>query len=72
MMNKLRRKFIATNMILVSIVLFAVFAVQTFSTYQRAKDQVNRATVQALEWIKRAELPSFEFVPKRAKGKYPP
>lgn len=65
MMNKLRRKFIATNMILVSIVLFAVFAVQTFSTYQRAKDQVNRATVQALEWIKRAELPSFEFVPKR-------
>lgn len=65
MMNKLRRKFIATNMILVSIVLFAVFAVQTFSTYQRSRDQVNRATVQALEWIKRAELPSFEFVPKR-------
>lgn len=65
MMNKLRRKFIATNMILVSIVLFAVFAVQTFSTYQRSRDQVNRANVQALEWIKRAELPSFEFVPKR-------
>lgn len=65
MMNKLRRKFIATNMILVSIVLFAVFAVQTFSTYQRSRDQVHRANVQALEWIKRAELPSFEFVPKR-------
>lgn len=65
MMNKLRRKFIATNMILVSIVLFAVFAVQTFSTYQRSREQVNRANVQALEWIKRAELPSFEFVPKR-------
>ena len=65
MMGRLRRKFIATNMILVSIVLFAVFAVQTFSTYQRAREQVNRANVQALEWIKRAELPSFEFVPRR-------
>lgn len=65
MMKKLRRKFIATNMILVSIVLFAVFAVQTFSTYQRAQEQVYRATVQAMEWIKRAELPNFEFVPKR-------
>lgn len=65
MMGKLRRKFIATNMILVSIVLFAVFAVQTFSTYQRSRDQVYRANVQALEWIKQAELPSFEFVPKR-------
>lgn len=65
MMKKLRRKFIATNMILVSIVLFAVFAVQTFSTYQRAREQVERAELQALEWVKRAELPSFEFVPKR-------
>ena len=65
MMDKLRRKFIATNMVLVSIVLFAVFAVQTFSTYQRASDQVYRANLQALEWAKRAELPNFEFVPKR-------
>lgn len=67
MMGKLRRKFIATNMILVSIVLFAVFAVQTFSTYQRSRDQVYRANAQALEWIKRAEvLPNFEFIPKQA------
>lgn len=65
MMDKLRRKFIATNMALVSIVLFAVFAVQTFSTYQRSKDQVYRANLQALEWAKRAELPKFEFIPRQ-------
>lgn len=70
MMGKLRRKFIATNMILVSIVLFAVFAAQAFSTYQRARDQVYRANLQALEWVKRTELPSFEFIPRR-EGQHP-
>lgn len=65
MIGKLRRKFIATNMLLVSIVLLAVFAVQTFSTYQRASDQVYRANLQALEWAKHRELPNFEFIPRR-------
>ena len=66
MIGKLRRKFIATNMLLVSIVLFAVFAAQTFSTYRRAREQVYWATLQALEWCKRTELPNFEFIPRRA------
>jgi len=65
MIQKLRRKFIATNMLLVSVVLFAVFAVQTFSTWQRAREQVYRSGAQVLEWARHATEPNFEFIPRR-------
>jgi len=64
MIQKLRRKFIATNMLLVSAVLLAVFAVQTFSTFQRSREQVYRAMAQVLEWTKHASTPNFEFIPR--------
>lgn len=61
MIQALRRKFIATNMILVSLVLAAVFAVQVFSAYRRAEGQVLRAQVQTLGWMTHAADHTFRF-----------
>lgn len=61
MIAKLRRKFIATNMLLVSLVLLAVFSIQTFSAYQRAREQVYQAQLMALRWIVQKQSPGFAF-----------
>lgn len=61
MIQKLRRKFIATNMFLVSLVLLAVFSIQAFSTYRHALEQIVQAQSMALRWIS-LEFPfGFEF-----------
>lgn len=61
MIRTLRRKFIAINMLLVSLVLAAVFAVQVFSAYRRAESQVFRAQVQTLGWMTHATDHTFRF-----------
>lgn len=61
MIQKLRRKFIFTNMLLVSAVLLAVFAVQTFSAYRQEAEKVDSAQLQALEWVAHAVDPHFVF-----------
>ena len=61
MIQKLRQKFIATNMLLVSLVLLAVFSMQAFSSYQHAQDQVSQAQAMALRWISQEFPPGFEF-----------
>lgn len=61
MIRSLRRKFIATNMLLVSLVLAAVFAVQVFSAYRRAEGQVFRSQVQTLDWMAHASERTFHF-----------
>lgn len=61
MIRALRRKFIAINMLLVSLVLAAVFAVQVFSAYRRAEGQVLQAQVQTLGWMARAAEHTFRF-----------
>lgn len=61
MIQKLRRKFILTNMALVSLVLLAVFSVQTFSSFQRAREQVYHAQLTALNGITRSSKPDFVF-----------
>lgn len=71
MIRKLKRRFVAVNMLLVSVVLLAVFAAQTFSAWQRAREQVYRATLQAMEWVQHAQAPGFEFLPRR-EGERPP
>lgn len=66
MIQKLRRKFIATNMLLVSLVLLAVFSIQTFSAYQRSREQVYQAQIMALRWITQETPPGFAFdMPRR-------
>lgn len=61
MIRSLRNKFIATNMLLVSLVLAAVFAVQVFSAYRRAEGQVFRSQVQTLDWMAHAGERTFRF-----------
>lgn len=61
MIRTLRRKFIAVNMLLVSLVLTAVFAVQVFSAYRRAESQIFRAQVQTLGWMTHAADHTFRF-----------
>ena len=61
MIGSLRKKFIATNMLLVSLVLAAVFAVQVFSAYRRAEGQVFRSQVQTLDWMAHASERTFRF-----------
>lgn len=61
MIRTLRRKFVAINMLLVSLVLTAVFAVQVFSAYRRAENQVFRAQVQTLGWMTRTTDHTFRF-----------
>ena len=67
MIRKLQRKFVATNMLLVSLVLVVLFAAQLFGTYQRSMDRVSRAAEDALSWADTG-APPFEFT----YGKYPP
>lgn len=72
MIGKLRRKFIATNMLLVSLVLLAVFSIQTFSVYQNAREQVYQAQRMALQWLLRESPPGFEFgKPRRDREERP-
>ncbi len=72
MIKRLRQKFIATNMLLVSLVLLAVFSIQTFSAYRHAREQIFQSQMMALRWITQ-ELPvDFEFNgPRRNKGQPP-
>jgi len=72
MIQKLRRKFIAINMLLVSAVLLAVFAMQTLSTFRQAEERVCAAQVQALEWVSRSLSPSFVFDGRRPDEVQPP
>ncbi|MCI9263893.1 MAG: two-component sensor histidine kinase [Oscillospiraceae bacterium] len=72
MIQKLRRKFIATNMFLVSLVLLAVFSIQAFSTYRHALEQIVQAQSMALRWIS-LEFPfGFEFGRDHRGGGQPP
>lgn len=48
MIQKLRHKFILINMALVSVVLVAVFAVQGFTAYRMARDNVDQALNEAM------------------------
>lgn len=60
MIQKLRRKFILVNMLLVSLVLLAVFAVLLGTTYQQLKDESNGAMRLALERPD-GDVPRFQF-----------
>lgn len=72
MIQRLRRKFIATNMLLVSLVLLAVFSIQTFSAYQHAREQVYEAQLTALRWISSQAPAPFEFgSPRHEDGREP-
>lgn len=65
MIQKLRKRFIATNMLLVSLVLLIVFSIQTFSACQRSRDLVYQAQEMAL----REKSPfGFEFGRPQPKG----
>lgn len=61
MIRKLKRKFILTNMLLVSIVLAVVFAVLVGSNYQQSVNQSFSAMRMALKWSDEAPPPRFEF-----------
>lgn len=67
MIRTLRRRFVATNMLLVSIVLLIVFAVQTFSAYQQAREQVYQIHQMSLNLISKQHvdpapgMPGFIF-----------
>ena len=50
MIRKLRRKFVLTNMLLVSLVLLVVFGALVVSNYQRLADQSRTAMRAALLW----------------------
>lgn len=68
MIQRLRRKFIATNMLLVSIVLLIVFSVQIFSTVRQALGELYTAQEQTLSWISGSLRPSFVFDRPRPEG----
>ena len=61
MIGQLRQKFIATNMLLVSLVLLAVFSIQTFSSYQHAREQIYQTQIMALRWLSQEFRPGFVF-----------
>lgn len=65
MIKGLKGKFIATNMLLVSLVLAVVFAVQVFTTYQRTQEMVERAQQRVEEWNRKEG-------PDRRPGREPP
>lgn len=72
MIGRLRHKFIATNMLLVSLVLLAVFSIQTFSACQHAQEQVHQAQMMALRGISQEFPYGFEFgKPHRDNGQRP-
>lgn len=60
MIRKLKRKFILTNMLLVSLVLLAVFAVLAVSTSRQQALQSRAALQMALQWREDGP-PRFEF-----------
>lgn len=57
MIRKLRRKFILTNMLLVSLVLIIVFVVLVGTNYQRAVNQSEMSMRMALKWSDDAPPP---------------
>lgn len=61
MIRKLRRKFILTNMLLVSLVLVIVFAALVGSNYQKLSHQVDGAMRGALSWRADAPPPRLEI-----------
>ena len=50
MLRQLRRKFIAINMILVSVVLLAVLSIQLFSSWRKITQTTDEALRRAVEW----------------------
>lgn len=72
MIRKLRHKFIATNMLLVSLVLLAVFSIQTLSACRHALAQVEQAQNMALRWITQEFPFGFEFSRDHRGGGQPP
>lgn len=61
MIKKLRRKFIFINMLLVTLVLVMVFAVQLGSAYRRVVDQSYDTLRSALTWRDHNSPPRFQF-----------
>lgn len=61
MIQKLKKKFILTNMLLVSVVLVVVFGVLVGSNYQQTVGQSTAAMRMALKWSDEAPPPRFEF-----------
>lgn len=61
MIKRLRQKFIATNMLLVSLVLLAVFSVQAFNAYHRVQGQILQTQNMVLRWISQEFPFGFEF-----------
>ena len=61
MIQKLRRKFILINMLLVSIVLVCVFAVLLGTNYQRTVEQSKGSMLMALKWNDDQPPPRFEI-----------
>ena len=61
MIKKLKKKFILTNMLLVSIVLLVVFGTLVGTNYQQSVGQSVAAMRMALKWSDEAPPPRFEF-----------
>lgn len=61
MIQKLRKKFILTNMLLVSVVLLVVFGTLVGSNYQQTVGQSTAAMRMALKWSEDAPPPRFEL-----------
>ncbi len=70
MIQKLKRKFIFTNMLLVSLVLAVVFGVLVGSNYRQSVSQSTGAMRMALKWSDETPPPRFEFgsQPQRPDG----
>ena len=72
MIKRLRQKFIATNMLLVSLVLLVVFSIQAFNSYQRVQEQIFQTQSMVLRWISQEFPFGFEFgKPRHDKGAPP-
>ena len=61
MIQKLRRKFILTNMLLVTLVLLIVFGALVGTSYGRLVDQSAQALHMALDWSSSTQPPHFEI-----------
>ena len=64
MIQKLRRKFIATNMLLVSLVLLIVFAVLVGTNCRQLAAQSEGAMRMALKWSELDAPPRLEIGPR--------
>ena len=68
MIRKLRRKFIATNMLLVGLVLVIVFSVLVGSNYRQWSEQSLGAMRMALTWSENSPPPMVEIGPAGDEG----